>query len=214
MASSAPIIVNDKPPRSRRRIPLSLRMFVALVLVTGIGSASWIGIPAYRQHVAIQEVQRLGGYVVTLPRGPKLLRDWTGDEWMMMLDVVDVVYLDGRQATDSTLAHLGRLYGLRVLELGKTEVSDAGLVHLIGLNTLERLILSHTRVTDSGMAHVGKMTGLKEIGLDHTHVTDAGLAHLKRLPNLEYVWVENTFVSYAGIVDFYRSMPGLTTISR
>ena len=213
MAGSAPIIA-DKPPRRRRWIPLSLRMFVALVLVTGIGSATWIGIPAYRQHVAIREIQKLGGYCLTLPQGPKFLRDGTGDEWMMPLDLVDVVYLDGCQATDATLAHIGRLHGLRVLELGKTEVSDAGLVHLIGATTLERLILSHTRLTDSGMAHMGQMTGLKEIGIDHTHVTDAGLAHLKRLPNLDYVWAENTFVSYAGVVNFYRAMPGLTTISR
>ena len=40
----------DKPPRRRRWIPLSLRMFVAMLLLGA--SAVWIGLPAYRQYRA------------------------------------------------------------------------------------------------------------------------------------------------------------------
>jgi hypothetical protein len=47
----------DKLPRPNRWIPLSLRMFVALLLLFGI----WTGIRAYRQFVAIREIEQAGG---------------------------------------------------------------------------------------------------------------------------------------------------------
>jgi hypothetical protein len=102
--SADPTTVN--PPRPRRWIPLSLRMFVAILVLLGAGSALWIGVPAYRQQTAIREIERVGGKVVTRPRGPNWLRTWVGDERMKPFDEVVTVLLKGSQCTDATLTHL------------------------------------------------------------------------------------------------------------
>src|SRR5579872_295544 len=168
-------------------IPISLRAFMALTVILGVGSMLWVGVPAYRQHMAVREIERVGGWVGTLPRGPKMLRAWVGSEWMKSLDAVDVVYLGNSRVTDSTLLYVAWFERLRVLELSDTQVGDAGVAHLVGLVNLERLDLSHTRLTDAGLLHVKRMAGLKDLAVAHTHVTDAGLVHLKELLNLEYV---------------------------
>src|SRR5437868_2248538 len=82
-----------KPPRPRRWIPVSLGMFVALLLVVGVASGLWIGVPAYRQLAIIQEIEGLGGTVDCVPIGPKWLRRWVGDENMRMFDEIVSVRL-------------------------------------------------------------------------------------------------------------------------
>jgi hypothetical protein len=47
--------VTDKPPGPRRWIPVSLRIFVAILVVLGAVSGLWVAVAAYRQHVAIRE---------------------------------------------------------------------------------------------------------------------------------------------------------------
>jgi hypothetical protein len=56
-----------KPPRPRRRIPLSVKLFLSLLLLVGVGSALWVGIHAYRQRVAIKDIERFHGLVSRVP---------------------------------------------------------------------------------------------------------------------------------------------------
>jgi hypothetical protein len=65
---------SDEPPRGRRWIPLSLRIYVTMLMLAGLGSALWIGVPAYRQKVAIREIERLGGTVNLYSQAPGWLR--------------------------------------------------------------------------------------------------------------------------------------------
>jgi hypothetical protein len=52
----------SKPPRPRRWIPLSLRMYLAVLVAVGVASIACVAVPIYRQHVAIQEIERLSGW--------------------------------------------------------------------------------------------------------------------------------------------------------
>ncbi|MBI3863652.1 MAG: hypothetical protein HY290_17315 [Planctomycetia bacterium] len=95
-----------QPPRARRWVPLSLRMFAAILVILVVSSVLWIGIPAYRQHVAIREIEQVDGSVRTNPVGPAWLRSWVGDERMKLFDRVDDVEfgLRGCQKTGITNA--------------------------------------------------------------------------------------------------------------
>src|SRR5690242_6182636 len=66
-------IATDQPPCSRRWIPLSLRVALAILTTFSIG-AVWIGIPTYRQHLTANEIERGGGEVVIDCGGPAWLR--------------------------------------------------------------------------------------------------------------------------------------------
>ena len=70
---SIPDPTTDKPPRPRRWIPVSVRMFVAMLVLLATGGGLWIGVPAYRQRLAIREIDRFDDNFATSHRGPRWL---------------------------------------------------------------------------------------------------------------------------------------------
>jgi len=223
-------------PERRRfaiQMPRPLSIGVAAgVMVVALGLH--IGLPIYRQQVAIRDIERLGGEVTTNPGGPKWLRQWVGSELMKPLDRAHGVYLDSRLATDAMLREASWLTGLSGLTLSNTQVtdtgmihvkrmknmhvlivhnarvSDAGLVHLKDLPKLRGLGLSGTNVTDAGMAHLNGLTKLERLSLDNTQVTDAGLVQLKGHSTLKWLGVKDTHVTSAGCDDLKRALPRVT----
>jgi Leucine-rich repeat (LRR) protein len=217
MATSAvpiPDPTADKPPRRRRWIPMSLRIFGAILILVGMVSAFSIGWPAYRQAVAIEEIERVGGEIQSLPGGPKILRAWVGDERMRPFDEVYAVYLDRTETTNGTLDAISCLSQLQYLSLVNTQIDDEGLTHLRSLRSLDDLNLTGTRITDSGLIHLRSLTKLQSLGLTRTHITDAGLEHLKGLTDLESLSVDATFVGPGGVADLCRALPGLVNVYR
>jgi hypothetical protein len=129
----------ENPPRPRRWIPLSLRMFLAMLLLLGIG-ALWLGARGYRQMVAIREIEQAGGEVATQKGGPQWLRARVGDEWMRALEKVEYVDFVGSQEALASLPRLREFTQLQTLRLDHTRVTDAELVNLRGLTKLTRLL--------------------------------------------------------------------------
>ena len=103
--------------------------------------------------------------------------------------------------TDTGLAHLARLKGLRALSLSGTRVTDAGLAHLSGSGTLLAPHLSATNVTDSGMAHLATLAGVRELSSNGTRVTDAGRAHVAAMGSIRVLLLSDTRVSDAGLAQ-------------
>src|SRR5262245_38107229 len=186
----------DPAPREPRRFSIQVpRPFWIGLTTIGLvvaGVTLRIGLPIYRQRAAVREIWGVGGYLQTSPGGPQWLRERVGDEWMKSFDEVDQVHLRGEKVTDSTLGHVGRLTGLRLLYLGSnTRVTDAGLANLKELPRLRNLSLG-MQVTDAGMAHLRGHTNLEELSFNSTQLTDAGLVHLKRLTNLKELGIANS----------------------
>src|SRR5258708_9039694 len=59
---SSPDSTSDRPPRRRRWIPLSLKGFVAILLLVGVGGPLWIGVRGRRQQAAIEGIERAHGH--------------------------------------------------------------------------------------------------------------------------------------------------------
>jgi hypothetical protein len=215
MEPSAASLTNpatDKPPPRRRWIPLSLKMFVVLLLLFVAWSIWCIGVPTYRRHVAIREIEQVGGNAISDqgPVGPVWLRDLVGWGWMERnVDDIDTVILADTAADDETLRPIFGLPRVREVWLRDTKVTDSGLQYLRPLAQLERLLLSDSRVTDDGLKAVGELTSLKDLNLCSTRVTDRGLQHLKRLTNLEIIWLYDTPVTDEGADDLQSALPGL-----
>ncbi len=151
----------DKPPRRRRRIPLSLRMLVAILAILGAGSTFLVvsvWLPYQRE---LQVIQRTGGYLGTTVTAETVCPEWLQTivginriKEFRIFERVRFVDLTNSEVsdTDASLALLSRLTNLRSLYLDHTAVTDAGLVHLSELKQLEVLSLESTRVTDDGLA--------------------------------------------------------------
>jgi hypothetical protein len=159
MSTAAP---NPAPAESRRfplRVPRPLWIGIAAAVVVVISLGLRVGLPIYRQQVAIAEIERVGGVVFTQPCGPEWLESLLygidqdlGDR----LVTVSAVCLDGRPVTDRTLERLLWLGDLQELMLNRTEMTDARLARLQQLKTLKKISLAKCPVTDAGVADLQK----------------------------------------------------------
>src|SRR5262249_22199444 len=189
------------PRRFSVPLPRALWIGIVAVVLVVVALGLQIGVPIYRQQVAIREIERVGGYVTLGSRGPEWLRDWLGfgGKWVEFVDPPIAVYLMGSSADDATLVHLRAIRTLEQVALN-TQVTDAGLSHLKGLDHLEVLRLDGTQVTDAGMIHLKGLKSLNQLGLCSTRITDAGLLQISGLPKLNFLSLDNTQVTDAGLV--------------
>lgn len=211
-AATAPVAESDKPPRRGRWIPLSLRVFAAILSMSFIGGFMSVWLPYHRQQQAIEDIEYRGGDVETEVVGPDWLRQLAGEDLMIKMKVfervVTVIYGRGK-VRDAEIAGVSGLSDLRHLDLSEMPITDAGLTHLTGLPELEILDLSNTEITDAGLANLSGLTKLKFLHLENTSVTDAGLKSLRHLSKLRVLDVRKTRVTDAGVGDLVRALPKL-----
>jgi Leucine-rich repeat (LRR) protein len=87
----------------------------------------------------------------------------------------------GSEIADGELAHVGRLTGLRELDISCTHVGDEGVAHLRQLKELRKLNLSSTLITNFGVAYITALCSLEELVLDDTDLGDDALASICQL---------------------------------
>ena len=75
------------------RVPRPLWIGLATGVLIVTGGALRIGLPIYREQVAIREIKRLGGQYMTSRGGPDWLRKLVGDDRMELFDKVYMVRL-------------------------------------------------------------------------------------------------------------------------
>lgn len=114
------------------------------------------------------------------------------------LENANLVECDG--LNDESLVYIGKIAGLKSLNLGDAQVTNAGLKSLVGLKNLENLDLGWTKdVGDAGLPLLAKLPVLKVLGLGGTKVTDAGLPILASFKSLTEVKLGGTAVTDRGM---------------
>src|SRR5215471_17262286 len=96
---------HHRPVESERvaiRILHPLWISVAALILIAVTLGLGFGLPIYRQQMAVDEIERLGGSVEARLGGPEWLRKRWGDEQMQGFDEIAVVYLDHTAANDAT----------------------------------------------------------------------------------------------------------------
>lgn len=207
---SLPSPTTDKPPRPRRWIPLSLRMFAVMLLLVAACSSLWIGIRIFRRESAIRQIERASGKIEWRQAGPKWVRRWFGPDRNPVFDIVDGANLDKLRSPEVALGHLQHLNNLERLSAINPLLTDGGMEYFGDLHRLQVVYLIKTRVSDTGLRHLAGVTDLRELYLDGTEVTDAGLTHLARLQRLQILGLIGTNVTDAGIAKLKGGIPRLT----
>ena len=228
MATAPSNPTNAEPRRFSIRLPRPLWIgLAALVLIVGAAGLH-IGLLAYRQHVAIREIEAGGGGIDLKLRGPDWMRQCLGKDRMRVFDEVFYVQLIGSVSTDTILGnlnglpslrelhaarsqlsdqgmiHVGAVSGLEFLDIAGTNVTDIGVMRIEGSACLEGLILRSTSITDTGLEHLKRLTRLRHLDLRDTQITDAGLRHLQDLTSLEELRLSRTHVTDAGLKHLKR----------
>ena len=125
------------------------------------------------------------------------------------LENANLVECDG--LNDESLAFIGKIKGLKSLNLGDAQVTSAGLQALAGLKNLETLDLGWTKdVGDPAMPLLARLPNLKVLGLGGTKVTDRGLAVLEACKGLTTVRLAKTKVTPQAIDRLKKALPGCT----
>ena len=99
-------LTTDKPRRGRRWIPLSLRMFIAILAIVFVGGLLWVGFRYYRQQQVVREILAANGTVEFDDRTPKWLSGWLGDKWHEPFQRIGVVRLPFSEKLDAEVQHL------------------------------------------------------------------------------------------------------------
>jgi ankyrin repeat protein len=102
----APDPATDKPPRARRRIPVSLRLFAAMLGLVFVIGAVWIGTLVYRRQVIIREIQQARGTAEFVSDAPRWLHEWVTDDWLSAFDRILEVTLPFSETLDASTKHL------------------------------------------------------------------------------------------------------------
>ena len=166
----------------------------------------------FRQQAAIQQIEKLGGRVVTTHGDPRWMRWLIGGKSLRIFEQATVVNLSQNTVEDADLIHLRNLNGLQRLNLNETRITDDGLQHLDGLTGLKALDLSGTQITGNGLKHLCGLTALEYLYLSQTRVGDADLRHLKGLTSLGHLDVTGTAVTEEGVDEIKRHLPVVAVV--
>ncbi|MCH7780183.1 MAG: hypothetical protein IH848_04995, partial [Acidobacteria bacterium] len=130
-------------------------------------------------------------------------------------DAIQTMLLTNTRVDDSGLEHIGRLTGLKYLDLTYTKITDRGIQHLESLMNLEHISLDGLRVKekeftvgDDGLAVLSKLPALKQLDLIRSNVTDKGMAHLSGNKSLLSLGLWGNNITNEGLVHL-KDLSGL-----
>ncbi len=86
--SPMPTPAPSVPNRFLIRLPRPFWIGIAAVVIVASAIGVVVGLPAYRQQVAIREIERVGGRIETRPLGPTWLREAIGAKKMRAFEGV------------------------------------------------------------------------------------------------------------------------------
>src|SRR5690242_6085625 len=73
-------------------------MFALILALVAAGGSVWVGIRGYKSAAALREIEGVGGRAELVRLGPGWLRQRVGGTWLLGLDEIVGVNLDGTAA--------------------------------------------------------------------------------------------------------------------
>jgi internalin A len=203
----------------RRRIGLSLRVLMVVVLLLG-GGFGWLAYRARVQRQAVAAIEAAGGtvfydwdYADEAPILPGKKRPWpnwliklVGPDYLGNVTFVHVQDRDGAvKADDGLMAQIGRLDRLeKILVFQTRSVSDTGLAHLKGLTRLQTIHFGQTGITGRGMVNLKGLNRLEVLSLDGNDIADDGLTPIADMTWLKHLNLRSPGITDAGLVHLER----------
>lgn len=146
-----------------------------------------------RQQRALDELQRLGGYVdrnhqeLSSAMGPlftvEINNNWRGTvddlRWLEFLHDVQQVSFIGDKVTDDWLAHISGMPNIQLVKIKRAKISDAGLAPLKTLQRLEFVRLLYMDIGDDAVVQLAQCQRVTRMDLFGTKITHDGEAKLR-----------------------------------
>ncbi len=107
------------------------------------------------------------------------------------------------EVTNGGLVHLGKIDGLKWLDVSYTKISG-DIETIEGLSQLRSLDISNSDITDEALKHIVRLSGIRYLDLSNTNIGDYGLERLDQLSQIEYLNLKNTHVTDDGLKSIGR----------
>jgi hypothetical protein len=211
------IPVADRPPRRKRWIPVSLRLWL-VILVVLTSAAAWIVYRGVRQAVIVRRIHEAGGQVDyygqfdgygnwiagAQPRGPAWLRKRIGNDFFDEPFSVRVNHANTGEpvpeAVRNVVPQIARLPRLRSLSVDGVRLTEADLVAISKLSKLQNLFLEQGTLDDIELEPLRELQ-LECLGLQRTRISDKGLQTISQMRSLRYLDLTRTRVTDAGVLS-------------
>lgn len=151
-------------------------------------------------EVPVPEGQRVG-LVITQAAGHDL-----SDLAKLKSDDLYLLILN-ENAEDRCMPYIANLTGLRILQMGRSQITNKGLKYLENLKSLEYLTVPE-RMSDPAMKYLEGLSSLKGLYFRTTRITSKGLRHLTKLPSLEELDISGDSIDAGGLV-YLTKLPSL-----
>ncbi len=204
----------------RRKLRVSLWMAMVMIVLLAIPLAR-LAVRARAQKEAVRAISKAGGFVgydwqflpdgrrnpSPKPPGQSWFLKWLGPDYVQTAVQVTLQRDDNG---DDVMEHVGRLDGLRTINITGTEITDSGIEDL---KALQRLGLGKTRLTDTGLARLRGLDKMQTLGLYGTpSITGAGLANLAGMTQMTTLNLSGTSITDEGLVHL-RAMGSLEVLN-
>jgi hypothetical protein len=221
----------EQGPRLRRWIPLSLKMFAAILAAVGVVSGIWLvslHIHYRRQMEAVAVIERIGGsvdYRYDAPQwlnrllpddppwrmgglGPNWIREWLPVNRLIDYSlVVEGVSMDNGPG----MTVVSDLSGERVDDAGEANPTDQDLIWIARFPKLKRLYLRDTRIGDAGLRHLQSLQEIEALYLSRTQITDESMEVVAGFEKLTHLRLYDTRLTDAGLARL-RQLKHLTDL--
>jgi hypothetical protein len=150
------------------RFRISLRLFLLIVLLctAAMGWFAVANLQPYREEAEVtKKLMRLGGEAIRVPREPNWFWRLFGEE---IAQSTEALTFSDAPIGDTDIEQIGKLTGLKLIVVFRSNVTDAGLAHLRGLDQIVMLKLQELAISSPP---IQGMTKLVHLDLSFTNVS-------------------------------------------
>ena len=205
----------------RRKLRLSLRLAMVMIVLVAIPLAR-LAVRARAQKEAVLAITKAGGFLgydwqflpdgrrkpSPKPPGQSWIHKWLGPDYFQ---TVEQVSLQREDNGDDLMEHVGKLDGLRIINITGTKITDAGIAHLAGLSRLRMVYFQwDINLTGACLVHLRDKKELKWLGVFTEGLRDDHLKYIEGLDRLETLLLRSPSLGDAGMTH----IRGLTALKR
>jgi hypothetical protein len=128
-----------------------------------------------------------------LAENPQVLRQFPADR-------LEVLEMDGLDINSGMLAEIGRIRGLRHLQLADTDIDDDSLKNFKDLTNLEWFGASETLVKGPGLIHLANCKKLRCLSFSGNSLLPGTTRYFLQFPNLQQLFIRHSLITDADLV--------------
>lgn len=128
-----------------------------------------------------------------LAENPQVLRQFP-------VDCLEVLEMEGLDINPGVLAEIGRVRGLRHLQLGGTDLDDDALKNFKDLTNLEWFGAAETLVKGPGLIHLASCKKLRCLSFSGNSLLPGTTSYFLQFPSLQQLFIRHSLITDADLV--------------